>query len=152
MAGPWQHEWSSHTPSSAWSYGPQLGSGVVSGSSSWQQGAYEGSPAGKKDRDKIDKYRNITTLGQGGRHCLTLDDSKALVIALLALLSPKATVLSKLAISQFNATTTHALLYWLTKVTPRTAVRVLRDDEQVFTIAHAAHLLAETAVSFHGNE
>ena len=152
MAGPWQQQWSSHAPShSTWSYDSQPGSGVVSCSSSWPQEAYEGSPAGKKDKDK---YRSITTLGQGGRHCLTLDDRKALLMDLLALLATRSNipVLSKLAISAFNATTTHALLFWLTRVTPRTCVRYLRDDEQVFTIAHAAHSLAESAVSTHGNE
>lgn len=111
------------------------------------------SPAGKKDFSKDrDKFKNVTSLGAATKHPLPLEDRKTLLVAVVNILSPHKTVLSKIAVSAFSATTTHALLYLLCRAGPRMAIRLLRDDDGVFTIDYAAQQLAETAQSLHTTE
>ena len=79
-------------------------------------------------------------------------DRKALLMALVNELSPRRTVISKIAVSTFTATTTHALLYLLSRVTPRTPIRLLRDEEGTFSIDYAAKQMAETAETLYPQE
>ena len=133
---------SSHSPQSSWDDERRGGQ--------WQQEPHE-SPPGKKDKEKgQDRFKNVVSLGAASKHPLPLEYRKALLMAVVNLLSPRdKIVLSKIAVSSFTATTTHALLFLLSRVGPRTAIRLLRDDEGVFTIDYAALQLAETARSLH---
>ena len=119
---------------------------------SWSQQDWQQTPADKKDKDKDkekDRFKNVTTLGATGKHPLTLEDRKSLLLALVSVLSPNKTVLSKIAVSTFTSTTTHALLFLLCRASPRMSIRLLRDEDGVFTINSAAQQLVETAQSFH---
>ena len=141
MSSPWQ--WgSSHSPQS-WDDERRGGH--------WQPDSHE-SPAGKKDKEKVDRFKNVTTLGAVGKRPLPLEDRKALLMALVSELSPRRTVISKIAVSTFAATTTHALLYLLSRVTPRTPIRLLRDEEGTFSIDYAAKQMAETAETLYPQE
>ena len=122
----------------------------------WQQESHE-SPAGKKDKEKDkekdrDRFKNVTSLGAASKHPLPLEDRKGLLVAVVNLLSPRKIVLSKIAVSTFTATTTHALLFLLSRAGPRMSIRLLRDEDGVFTIDYAAQQLAETAASLHQPE
>jgi hypothetical protein len=106
------------------------------------------SPA-KKDKEKADRFKNVAYLGCG-KHALPLEDRKSLLVAVVSTLSPRdKPALSKIAVSAFTAMTTHSLLYLLSQTTPKSHIRLLRDDEGVFTIEHAAEMLAETAMSLY---
>ena len=83
--------------------------------------------------------------GEGGQvqecdylGCLPLEDRNALLMALVSELSPRRTVISKIAVSSFTATTTHALLFLLSRAGPRMSIRLLRDEEGLFTMDYAA--------------
>ena len=116
----------------------------------WQQESHE-SAAGKKDKEK-DRFKNVTSLGAASKHPLPLEDRKALLVAVVHLLSPNKIMLSKIAVSTFTATTTHALLFLLSRAGLRMSIRLLRDEDGVFTIDFAAQQLAETALSLHQPE
>ena len=116
----------------------------------WQPEQLE-SPA-KKDQQsqKADRFKSVTTLGS--KHALPLEDRKALLIAVLHELSPQKNVVSKIAVANWAAVTTHAVLYLLSRVTPKTSIRILRDnDTAAFTIEYAAKTLAEAAFTVWGN-
>ena len=128
-----------------------------SSSQSWQDEEWKGDQwwqdwkeqaGNKKDKEK-DRFKNVTSLGSTGKHPLPLEDRKSLLVAVVSLLSPDKILLSKIAVSTFSPTTTHALLYWLCRATPRMSIRLLRDEEGTFTIPYAAQQLAETAESLH---
>ena len=116
----------------------------------WQPEQLE-SPA-KKDQQsqKADRFKSVTTLGS--KHALPLEDRKALLIAVMHELSPQKNGVCKIAVANFTATTTHAMLYLLSRVTPRTPIRILRDSDNVFTIDYAAKTLAETALTLYGQQ
>lgn len=121
------------------------------GGNSWQdwQDRQEW-PGGKKDKEKErDRFKNVTSLGAVSKHPLPLEDRKSLLLALVDRLSPNKIALSKIAVSTFSPMTTHALLYLLCRASPRMSIRLLRDEEGVFTIAYAADQLAESAFSLH---
>ena len=89
----------------------------------------------------------------GSKHALPLEDRKALLIAVLHELSPQKNVVSKIAVANWSAVTTHAVLYLLSRVTPKTSIRILRDnDTAAFTIEYAAKTLAEAAFTVWGNQ
>ena len=136
---------SSHSPQSSWEDERRGGQ--------WQQEPHESPPA-KKDKEKVqDRFKNVVSLGAASKHPLPLEDRKALLVAVVNLLSPRdKIVLSKIAVSTFTAMTTHALLFLLSRAGPRMSIRLLRDDEGVFTIDYAALQLAETARSLHQPE
>ena len=142
MSSTW---WSSHSPQSSW------------GDDQWHQESHE-SPPGKKDKEKDketadrDRFKNATSLGAASKHPLPLEDRKSLLVAVVNLLSPRKIVLSKIAVSTFTATTTYDLLFLLSRAGPRMSIRLLRDEEGVFTIDYAAQQLAETAASLHQPE
>ena len=119
----------------------------------WQQESHE-SPAGKKDKEKDrDRFKNVTSLGATGKHSLSLEDRKSLLWAVMELLSQGGTpVLSKITVSRFSVTTVHALLFLLCHAVPRMSIRLLRDEDGVFTLDYAAQQLAETAASLHQPE
>ena len=133
MSSTW---WSSHSPQSS------------RGDDQWHQESHE-SPPGKKDKEKDKekeryRFKNVISLGSASKHPLPLEDRKALLVAVVNLLSPRKIVLSKIAVSTFTATTTHALLFLLSRAGPRMSIRLLRDDEGVFTIEYAAQQLARS--------
>ena len=72
-----------------------------------------------------------------------------MLVTVINQLSPHKVVLSKIAVSAFTATTTHALLWLLCRAGTRMPIRLLRDEDQVFTIQYAAEQLVETAMSLH---
>ena len=117
----------------------------------WQPEQLE-SPA-KKDQQsqQADRFKSVTTLGS--KHALPLEDRKALLIAVLHELSPQKNVVSKIAVANWAAVTTHAVLYLLSRATPKTSMRILRDnDTAAFTIEYAAKTLAEAAFTVWGNQ
>ena len=131
-----------------------------SSSQSWEEGIrnswhsrLQESPADKKDKEKDrDRFKNVISLGASSKHPLPLEDRKSLLVAVMNQLSPQKVVLSKIAASAFTATTTHALLWLLCRAGPRMPIRLLRDEDQVFTIESAARQLAESAVSLHSTQ
>ena len=145
MSSPWH--WGHSAQSQSWDEDQRRGGG------NWQQDSHE-SPAGKKDKEnqKADRFKSVTSLGQVGKHPLPLEDRKALLIAVMHELSPQKNVVCKIAVANFTATTTHAMLYLLSRVTPRTPIRILRDSDNVFTIDYAAKTLAETALTLYGQQ
>ena len=114
----------------------------------WPDWKEQGGSSNKKDKEK-DRFKNVTSLGAASKHPLPLEDRKSLLVAVVSLLSPDKILLSKIAVSTFSPTTTHALLYWLCRATPRMSIRLLRDEDGMFTIPYAAQQLAETAESLH---
>ena len=135
---------SSHSPQSSWDDERRGGQ--------WQQEPYE-SPPGKKDKEKgQDRFKNVVSLGVASKRLLPLEDRKALLIAVMHELSPQKNVVSKIAVANWTGMTTHAMLYLLSRVTPRTPIRILRDSDNVFTIDYAAKTLAETALTLYGQQ
>ena len=120
MSSPWH--WGHSAQSQSWDEDQRRGGG------NWQQDSHE-SPAAKKDKEKADRFKSVTSLGQVGKHPLPFEDRKALLIAVMHELSPQKNVVCKIAVANFTATTTHAMLYLLSRVTPRTPIRILRDSD-----------------------
>ena len=116
----------------------------------WQPEQLESSAKKDQQSQKADRFKSVTTLGS--KHALPLEDRKALLIAVMHELSPQKNVVSKIAVANWTATTTHVMLYLLSRVTPRTPIRILRDSDNVFTIEYAAKTLAETALTLYGQQ
>ena len=116
----------------------------------WQPEQLESFAKKGQQSQKADKFKSVTTLGS--KHALPLEDRKALLIAVMHELSPQKNVVCKIAVANFTATTTHAILYLLSRVTPRTPIRILRDSDNVFSIEYAAKTLAEAAFTVWGNQ
>mgnify|MGYP006988308560 CR=1 FL=1 len=114
----------------------------------WQQESNE-SPVAKKEKEK-DRFKNVATLGSG-KHCLSLEDRRSLLLEVVQHLG-RAGRLSRIAVSGFSAMTTHALIYLLCRATPKMTIKLLRDTDGVFTIDHAALLLAAAAEDYHKRE
>ena len=137
----WSNGWNSSSSSNGWDEWQGQGQG---------QGNTWGSPAetqGWPSNKERDRFKNVTTLGPPGKHCLPLEDRKSLLMALLMELNPDPPVLSKIALSGFNSMITHAVLYLLTRARPTLSIRLLRDEDNVFTITDGAKQLAATVAS-----
>ena len=102
----------------------------------------------KADKIVRDRFKHCTTLGDRGKHPLPLDDRKALVLGLVAKMSLGSS-LSRVAVSSWTAITTHAALWLLCRAAPRTSVRTLRDEKDLYTTEHAIDVLYETAMGLH---
>ena len=94
----------------------------------------------------------MTSLSAGGKHALPLEDRKALLVALVKILSEGRDAISKIAVSRFSAVATHAWIYLLSRAGPRTSIRLLRGEDNVFKIEEAAEILAQTTMTLYSTE
>ena len=136
----WHHQWSSG--SNSWDGEWQSGNAWPAETQGWG--------SNKRESDKgRDRFKNVTSLGAAGKHCLPLEDRKTLLMTLLMELNPEPPVLCKIALASWGAMTTMAVLFLLTRCRPRMSIRVLRDEAGMFTIDDAARQLVVTVKSLH---
>ena len=148
--GWWWDSQDNSASSSEWWQQADAGSQVAAWESDPKQGSTSES-VWKADKIVRDRFRHCTTLGDRGKHPIPLDDRKALVLGLVAKMSLAAS-LSRVAVASWTAITTHAALWLLCRASPRTSVRTLRDDKDMYTNEHAIDVLYESALGLHPSQ
>ena len=151
MSYSWNRWWwdSQDNPSSSseWWQHADAGSQVAAWENNPRQGGTSES-VWKADKIVRDRFKHCTTLGDRGKHPIPLDDRKALVLGLVAKMSLGSS-LSRVAVASWTAMTTHAALWLLCRAAPRTSVRTLRDEKDMYTNEHAIDVLYESALGLH---
>ena len=145
----WKHDWSP----TRWGSWQSTGLGGSWHGSSWDSGQGDGWSGHQWKDDRIkksapdkDKYGNVTTMGLS--HPLPLDDRKELLAQIISKGCPELTF-PRIAVFQWKAPTVHAVFMILCRAEPGSPVRLLRDDQGLFTIEHASNVLLESFFSLH---
>ena len=104
-----------------------------------------------KEKPQQDRFRNVTTLGCFGKHTLTLEDRKDLLLGVVNELVPSNN-LSQMSVACWGADTTMAAFWLLTNCGPSTSIRWLKDPQDKYCFSAAVGIMAKAAQSFYVRE
>ena len=123
----------------------------VTGQGPWWSQQRSESKDWAEDKEKVDKYKNVTTFGCTGRKPLPLEERKDVFLALVFDLVPNAT-LGKIAVAAWSAEVTMAAFWIVSKTGPKTPLRWLKDDAGTFSVENAVKVLKSATHSLYQSE